>query len=158
MKKIIPGILSVAVAGAVALDGYWLFVKDHVTAATGNQVQSSASSSSATSSSQASSANTRTATSGTYKNGTYTGKATSTQWGDVQVQAVIKNGKITTINVLEYPNDNQHDKQINSQVLPTYKAEALKKQSAKIQLVSGASETYKGFTGSLQNALDQAEV
>jgi uncharacterized protein with FMN-binding domain len=29
-------------------------------------------------------------------------------------------------------------------------------QSANIKLVSGASETYKGFTGSLKNALKKA--
>lgn len=74
------------------------------------------------------------------------------------MQAVIKAGKITQVNVLEYPNDNGHDKQINAQALPVYKSEAIKKQSSKIQLVSGASETYKGFTGSLQSALDQAET
>lgn len=155
MKKLIPGLLSVAVAGAVLLDGYWLLIKGPSGSATTSSTTSSATH--ATSASRASSASS-TKTSGTYKDGTYTGKATATQWGDVQVQAVIKNGKISTLTVLEYPDENEHDKQINSQVLPTYKAEALKKQSAKIQLVSGASETYKGFTGSLQNALDQAEV
>ena len=151
MKKIIASLVSVIVLMAIAIDGYWLFIKNHLTnsttsAATSQSASSSGSSSSSTTSSQS------------LKDGTYTGKATSTRWGDVQVQAVIQNGQLTTVNVLEYPNDNGHDKEINSQALPVYKSEAIKKQSAKIHLVSGASETYKGFTGSLQNALNQAEV
>jgi len=146
MSKIIPSLLTLAVTGAVALDGYWLLF--HKTAAP---------SATRTTATQAAKTTTKP-TSGAYKNGTYTGKSTATQWGDVQVQAVIRQGQIAKITVLNYPHDNGHDQQINQQALPTYKAEALKKQSAKIQLVSGASETYKGFTGSLQSALDKAEV
>ncbi|WP_143462081.1 FMN-binding protein [Levilactobacillus enshiensis] len=153
MKRIIQGGLTLIITIAMIIDGYLLFFRNrHVTAQSMVQTATStASSSQKVASSPSTSAHQN------YQNGSYTGKATATQWGDVQVQAVIKNGKITAVNVLEYPNENGHDKEINAQALPTYKAEALKKQSAKIQLVSGASETYKGFTGSLQNALDQAE-
>lgn len=152
MNKFIASLLSLTVLGAIGLDGYWLLGRSRTA-----QPRSATNPAAATSSA-ATSTTSSARTSGTYKNGTYTGKATATQWGDVQVQAVIKNGKITTLTVLKFPDQNGHDKQINARALPTYKAEALTKQSAKIQLVSGASETYKGFTGSLQNALDQAEV
>ncbi|MFC6259672.1 FMN-binding protein [Levilactobacillus fujinensis] len=154
MKRLIQSCLALIITVAIIIDGYLLFFKNrNATAESTTQTSTSAASFSqkASSASQSSSARQK------YQNGTYTGKATATQWGDVQVQTVIKNGKITSVKVLEYPNDNGHDKEINAQALPTYKAETLKKQSAKIQLVSGASETYKGFTGSLQNALDQAE-
>jgi len=151
MKKIIQSCLALIITVAIIIDGVLLFFRNRNATAQSTTQTSTSSSSSSQKGAASSSARQK------YQNGSYTGKATATQWGDVQVQAVIKNGKITTVNVLEYPNENGHDKEINAQALPTYKAEALKKQSAKIQLVSGASETYKGFTGSLQNALDQAE-
>lgn len=156
MKKFIASVVSLIVVIALAIDGYFLFFKQKVTGSTSQA--DSASTTTSTSSSTTSSSSSSSSSSGKYKDGTYTGKATATQWGDVQVQAVIKNGKLTTVNVLEYPNDNGHDKQINAQALPVYKSEAVKAQSSKISLVSGASETYKGFTGSLQNALTKAEV
>lgn len=148
MKRWISSLLAIAIAGAIMIDGYFLFVKERLT---GRQTATATQSGRTSQSSQSQS-------SSKYQDGSYTGKATATQWGDVQVQATIKSGKLTAIKVLEYPNSNGHDKQINAQALPVYKSEALKKQSAKIQLVSGASETYKGFTGSLQNALDKAEA
>ncbi|WP_203641349.1 FMN-binding protein [Levilactobacillus andaensis] len=151
MKKIIQSCLALIITVAIIIDGVLLFFRNRNVTAQSTTQTSTSSSSSSQKVAASSSARQK------YQNGSYTGKATATQWGDVQVQAVIKNGKITAVNVLEYPNENGHDKEINAQALPTYKAEALKKQSAKIQLVSGASETYKGFTGSLQNALDQAE-
>lgn len=85
------------------------------------------------------------------KDGTYTGKSTSTEWGDVQVKITVASGKITQITVLKYPTGGKSD-EINSRSLPTYKQEALAAQSANINQVSGATETYKGFTGSLQSA------
>lgn len=153
MKKITQACLALIVTVAIVIDGYLLFFKNR--SGTVQTILSSASSSSTVSATSQSSATSKRQS---YQNGTYTGKATATRWGDVQVQAVIKAGKITTVNVLKYPNENAHDKEVNSQALPVYKSETLTKQSAKIQLVSGASETYKGFKGSLQDALDQAEA
>lgn len=66
-------------------------------------------------------------------------------------------GKITAVNVLKYPSDNDHSQQINDQALPVYKKEAVEAQSADIQQVSGATVTYEGFTQSLQNAITQAK-
>lgn len=145
MKKIIGVLLSLIVLISVTIDGYFLFIKNKLTGST-----------TATASQDSSSVSTNK-TNVKYKNGTYTGSSTSTRWGNVQVQAVITGRKITKVNVLEYPDENGHDKEINDTAIPTYKSETLKSQSANISLVSGASETYKGFKGSLQNALDQAE-
>lgn len=63
---------------------------------------------------------------------------------------MVSGGKITTVNVLKYPSD-------NDQALPVYKKEAVEAQSADIQQVSGATVTYEGFTQSLQNAITQAK-
>ncbi|MDU3492639.1 MAG: FMN-binding protein, partial [Limosilactobacillus fermentum] len=142
-------IVSISASVAVLIDGYLMFFKhdqsqetaqSQATAASDTESESSTTTSSSTSSSNS-----------TMKDGTYTGKSTSTEWGDVQVKITVASGKITQITVLKHPTGGKSD-EINSRSLPTYKQEALAAQSANINQVSGATETYKGFTGSLQSA------
>ncbi|MFC6176335.1 FMN-binding protein [Companilactobacillus huachuanensis] len=161
IKKVAGVALSFGVAVAMAIDGYIVFFKNQQSSAASNLSETktttkakSVSSNKAQTSSSSTSSNT---TSGKYKDGTYTGTSTSTRWGDVQVEITVANGKLTKITVLSSPNSEQKSIAINEQALPTYKSEAIKAQSASIQQISGATETYKGFTGSLQNALNQAE-
>lgn len=144
-KKVIALILSIAIAAAILIDGYLLFFKKSTTIAKTTTKTTSNSSST-----------TNSTTDSTTKDGTYTGASTSTAWGDVQVQMTVANGKITAIKVLKHPTE-EKPVQINDEALPIYKKEALAAQSAKIQQVSGATETYKGFTGSLQSAITKAE-
>ena len=87
---------------------------------------------------------------------TYTGDSTDTQWGPVQVQITVKNGKITKVSVVDYPHGNQRDQEINSYALPQLVQETLSAQSAQIDTVSGATVTSDGYLGSLQSALDRA--
>ncbi len=153
-KKFLITIVSISASVAVLIDGYLMFFKhdqsqetaqSQATAASDTEAESSTTTSSSTSSSNS-----------TMKDGTYTGKSTSTEWGDVQVKITVASGKITQITVLKHPTGGKSD-EINSRSLPTYKQEALAAQSANINQVSGATETYKGFTGSLQSAINQAE-
>jgi uncharacterized protein with FMN-binding domain len=86
---------------------------------------------------------------------TITGDVTDTQWGPVQVQLTVENGKITAVSVLQYPNGNGRDQEINSYALPILVQETISAQSAKIDMVSGATVTSDGYLGSLQSALDK---
>jgi uncharacterized protein with FMN-binding domain len=86
---------------------------------------------------------------------TITGDVTDTQWGPVQVQLTVANGKITAVSVLQYPNGNGKDGEINSYALPILVQETISAQSAKIDMVSGATVTSGGYLGSLQSALDK---
>lgn len=147
-NKFLITIVSISASVAVLIDGYLMFFKhdqsqeaaqSQATAASDTESESSTTTSSSTSSSNS-----------TMKDGTYTGKSTSTEWGDVQVKITVASGKITQITVLKHPTGGKSD-EINSRSLPTYKQEALAAQSANINQVSGATETYKGFTGSLQS-------
>lgn len=159
IKKVAGVALSFGVAVAMAIDGYIVFFKNQQSASAtsdSNETKKTTKTTSSTSNTKSSSSSTSTST-GKYKDGTYTGTSTSTRWGDVQVQITVANGKITKINVLSSPDSEQKSIEINEQALPTYKSEAIKAQSANIQQISGATETYKGFTGSLQDALNQAE-
>jgi uncharacterized protein with FMN-binding domain len=87
---------------------------------------------------------------------TVTGDSTDTRWGPVQVQITVADGKITDVDVVDYPSGNGRDQQINSRALPILVQETLDAQSAKIDMVSGATVTSEGYVGSLQSALDQA--
>ncbi len=93
-----------------------------------------------------------------YKNGTYTGNAADAQWGLVQVQAVIQNGKITSVQFLQYPNERSRSVEINSYADPILINEAIQAQSAQVDIVSGATDSSDAFIQSLSNALSQAQA
>ena len=88
---------------------------------------------------------------------TVTGDVAQTQWGPVQVQLTVQGGKITAVNVLQYPNGNHRDVEINDYALPILIDETVKAQTAQIDMVSGATVTSDGYIRSLQSALDQAK-
>lgn len=87
---------------------------------------------------------------------TFTGVATQTEWGIVQVEITVADSKITDVQVLQYPNDNPKDVQINNYALPVLIDETISAQGADIQMVSGATVTSNGYITSLQAALDEA--
>ena len=88
--------------------------------------------------------------------GTVTGPVAQTRWGPVQVQVTVSGGKLTDVSVLQSPNGNPRDQQINAYALPILVQETLDAQSADIDMVSGATVTSDGYLRSLQGALDQA--
>jgi uncharacterized protein with FMN-binding domain len=85
-----------------------------------------------------------------------TGDAADTRWGPVQVELTVSDGTITDVEVVEYPDGNGKDQQINARALPVLVQETLDAQSADIDMVSGATVTSEGYVESLQSALDQA--
>ncbi|MEY9931601.1 uncharacterized protein with FMN-binding domain [Catenulispora sp. GP43] len=87
--------------------------------------------------------------------GRFTGSVVDTRYGPMQVQAVLRAGKLTDVTVLQQTTGG-HSSQIDSYALPQLKAEALKAQSANIDAVSGATYTSGGYAQSLQAALDAA--
>jgi uncharacterized protein with FMN-binding domain len=89
---------------------------------------------------------------------TYTGSVAQTRWGLVQVQITVQGSKITKVTVLQQPNGNHRDEEINSQALPILISDTLSAQSAQIDMVSGATVTSEGYLSSLQAALDEAGI
>lgn len=84
--------------------------------------------------------------------GTFTGPSVDTQFGPVQVQITVSNGKITNAN----GNLPQGGDSLAQNALPQLNQEVLSAQSANIQAVSGATYTSQGYIGSLQQAINQA--
>jgi uncharacterized protein with FMN-binding domain len=93
---------------------------------------------------------------GLYRDGVYTGGVADAFYGNIQVQATIRGGKITDVVFLQYPNDRNRSIDINSQAMPYLKQEAITAQSANVDIVSGATATSQAFIASLGSALSQA--
>lgn len=91
-------------------------------------------------------------------NGTFTGTTADTRWGPVQTRVTVASGRITAVDVVQYPDGNGHDREINADALPQLVDETIQAQSANIDMVSGATVTSDGYVESLQSALDQAHA
>src|ERR1700722_11068918 len=87
---------------------------------------------------------------------TVTGAVETTTYGPMQVKVTLEGKKITNVSVVQETNDGQESQQIDSFSIPKLTAETLSAQSARIDTVSGATQTSDGYIGSLQSALDQA--
>ncbi len=106
----------------------------------------------------ASTTNTTTVANALYKEGQYNGSIADAYYGNVQVRAIIQGGKLTDVQFLSYPNDRNQSIEINSRALPILKSEAIKAQSAQVDIVSGATNTSNAFINSLSSALSQAKA
>lgn len=93
---------------------------------------------------------------GQYKNGEFTGSPGDAYYGYVQVKAITKNGKLSDVQFLSYPNDRQNSIRISQYATPLLISEAIQAQSANVDAISGATFTSMAFQQSLASALDQA--
>ena len=96
--------------------------------------------------------------SGSTSTKSYTGSVAETRWGPVEVKITVTGKKITAVDVLQYPDGNQRDAEINSYALPTLVQETIAAPGAPIDMVSGATVTSDGYLQSLQSALDEAGI
>src|SRR5260221_7224071 len=71
-----------------------------------------------------------------YKDGTYVGNVTDAFYGNLQVEAIISDGKIADVKFLQYPNDRATSIEINTQAMPLLTAEAIQAQRAQVDGVS----------------------
>ena len=143
MRRIVITTVS-TVAGVVALLGLKPDTPD-LTSAAGAPATSSPGGSTSTSTSTAGAAPQ-----------TITGDAISTRFGPVQVEVTVTDGRITDVQVLQYPHSDRRDAEINGYALPLLVQATLDANSANVDMVSGATYTSNGYVRSLQSALDQA--
>jgi uncharacterized protein with FMN-binding domain len=86
--------------------------------------------------------------------GTFTGPVVNVNYGNVQVEITVSNGKITDARALQAPSG-RNDRYTNY-ALPLLKQQTLAAQSTNIQGASGASYTTYGWRKSLQGAMAKA--
>lgn len=87
--------------------------------------------------------------------GTFVGTSVNVNFGNVQVQITVSNGKITDAQALQSPQGGRSGS-ISSQAIPMLRQQTLAAQSSAIQGVGGASYTSYGWYTSLQSALTKA--
>jgi uncharacterized protein with FMN-binding domain len=157
MRRVILAVTG-TIAGLVALLSFKSHVPSVPVAST-----SGTSGGSSTSSSSSSSSSSGTTVPGEFRSvagpltageTTITGHVANTAYGPVQIELVVKSGKIVKVAVLQQPINTIHDIQIGQFAFPKLISETLTAQSAKIDAVSGASYTSAGYISSLQSAVD----
>ncbi|MEU1454515.1 FMN-binding protein [Streptomyces avermitilis] len=151
--------VTLAAAGTVTGVVLLLSLKPHTPPAVAQASAASGQSKSQSSgSSSGSSGSSGSSSGGTKSTGTktVTGDTVQTRWGPVQVRVTVRNGEITEVTAVAYPQGNPKDQEINSYAIPQLRREALAAQSAQIDSVSGATYTSDGYKRSLQSALDSA--
>ena len=91
------------------------------------------------------------------------------RYGDVEVKLVVRKTTTTvgtrktvkrhlvSISIPVYPDHTGRSVYISQQALPWLIQEALKAQSASVDMISGATYTSQGFIGSLQDAIAQSK-
>ncbi len=87
--------------------------------------------------------------------GTFVGSSVNVNFGNVQVQITVSNGRITDAQALQSPQGGRSGS-ISSQAIPMLRQQTLTAQSSAIQGVGGASYTSYGWYTSLQSALTKA--
>jgi uncharacterized protein with FMN-binding domain len=92
-----------------------------------------------------------------YKDGAFTGDPVEILWGIVRVKAVIQGGKIADVQFLQMPSDRTRSVEITDLAKPLLKSEAIRAQSARVDLVSSATMTSIGFRQTLASALAKAQ-
>ena len=98
------------------------------------------------------------ATTSSLADGTYRGPVVDAYYGLMQIEAVVQNGRLVTIHVLQYPNDRRTSIYINRQALPMLRDEVIQAQSASVDIVSGATLSSRAFIQSLGAALNKAHA
>ena len=154
MRRVVLAVTG-TIAGLVALLSFKSHSPTVPVAATTGTVGGSSSSSSSSSSATTVPGEFRSVA-GTLTAGetTITGKVGNTVYGPVQVELVVKSGKIVKVAILKQPANTIHDIQIGEFAFPKLISETLAAQNAKIDAVSGASYTSAGYISSLQSAVD----
>lgn len=87
--------------------------------------------------------------------GTFTGQPVDVRYGYVQVRVIVSGGRIADIQPLQLPSDRARSAYISQYSAPVLRSEAIQAQSARIDVVSGATYTSAGYAQSLESALQQ---
>ncbi|HEY8860750.1 MAG TPA: FMN-binding protein [Candidatus Limnocylindria bacterium] len=86
----------------------------------------------------------------------FTGPTVETLFGPVQIQIALSGGKLVDVQALQLPSDRSRSARISQYSAPILRAEAIQAQSARVDIVSGATYTSRAYAQSLASALKQA--
>jgi uncharacterized protein with FMN-binding domain len=85
------------------------------------------------------------------------GPTVTMRWGGVRVVIYVRGRRITDVRAA-YPTERARSQRINAQAIPLLRTEVLRAQSARINVVSGATDTSDAYARSLAAAVRTAGV
>ncbi len=91
-----------------------------------------------------------------YRDGSFVGPIYDAYFGAVQVRANVQDGRLVSVDVLQYPKHQRTSRAINNQALPMLESQVIRAQGTRVNLVSGATLTSKAYLRSLKGALGKA--
>lgn len=80
------------------------------------------------------------------------------RWGSIQIQITTANKKIVAVSAPVVPESTPHSIEISNQAIPAFHREVLVAQSADIDSISRATDTWQAYVTSLQSAIDTAKA
>lgn len=86
---------------------------------------------------------------------TITGSSVDTPYGSVQVAITVSGKSISEVSAVHLTDQGGRSVQISNYAAPILRGEVLQSQTAKVNMVSGATYTSEAYLSSLQSALDQ---
>ncbi len=89
---------------------------------------------------------------------TLVGAPVSFRYGNVQVAVTLEGEDIVDVEALAVPQGDRRSASISRQVEPYLRQQAISRDSAAVDVISGATYTSKAYAMSLQSALDQAQA
>jgi uncharacterized protein with FMN-binding domain len=155
-----PIVLTATIAGTAGILAFHPHAAT-VHSATGSTTSTTSTSTPSSSGTPASSASPGTGSSPgssgstTSVSGTATGDSIGTRYGNAQVRVTVRNGRIVNVEALQLQGNDARSFQISSSAAPILQQEALTKQTAAVDAVSGATYTSASYMQSLQSANDK---
>ncbi len=89
----------------------------------------------------------------TLHDGTFDGGTYDAYYGPVQVEITVSGGKVVDAKALQVPGHRRTSISINNQAVPYLKQEVVQAQTARINIISGATLTSRAYIRSLNDAL-----
>jgi uncharacterized protein with FMN-binding domain len=83
--------------------------------------------------------------------------AGETQFGPVQVEIAVSGGTLLDVEALQLPSDRSRSARISQYSAPILRSEAIQAQSARVDIVSGATYTSRAYALSLDSALKRSQ-
>jgi uncharacterized protein with FMN-binding domain len=90
--------------------------------------------------------------------GQHLGAVFTNQYGPVQVRITVRGGRLVDVEAVQLPTAAARGIEIGMRATPVLREQALQRQSADLDTVSGATYTSDGYRRSLQSALDTART
>ena len=88
--------------------------------------------------------------------GEYTSDRIQFEWGDLRSRIVVTNGKVTTVQIMSYPDHRSQSLYLIQLADPILTTEVIKTQQAKVNTVSTATNSSIAFQDSIANAMMKA--